>query len=341
MNQDNELDRDRITNLDLLRGLAALAVCIFHFDHGGALGVPSVSRVLSYGYLGVQMFFVISGFIIPYSMLRSGYRIKNIKGFLISRLVRLYPAYIIASLAALSMWYGAALTPGYQGKWPSFSLIQVISNIFLICDFTNTDWLITIAWTLAIEAQFYLLIALFFPFAFSSNNWIRRSAMALWIMSPIMAGKGPTVLTWTALFSLGMIVCQWKSKIIGWPEFVIMVVAAFYAHAEVYSPTQSLVGITTMSAIAFLPQIKFSILTKIGVISYSLYLIHNNSAGPILYFSQKLPDLLWIRIGTLLTSIIISIAVASIFYRFIEKPSHALSRRLRKRLSEIKPAQSD
>ena len=78
MNQDNELDRDRITNLDLLRGLAALAVCIFHFDHDGALGVPSVSRVLSYGYLGVQMFFVISGFIIPYSMLRSGYRLSLI-----------------------------------------------------------------------------------------------------------------------------------------------------------------------------------------------------------------------------------------------------------------------
>jgi len=120
-----------------------------------------------------------------------------------------------------------------------------------------------------------------------------------------------------------------------------MVAAAFYAHAEVYSPTQSLVGIATMSAIAFLPQIKFSILTKIGIVSYSLYLIHNNCAGPILYFSQKLPDLLWIRIGTLLTSIVISIAVASIFYRLIEKPSHALSRRLRKRLSEIKPAQSD
>ena len=83
MNQDNEQDRDRITNLDLLRGVAALAVCLFHFDYDGALGIPSVSHVLSYGYLGVQMFFVISGFIIPYSMLRSGYRIKNIKGFLI------------------------------------------------------------------------------------------------------------------------------------------------------------------------------------------------------------------------------------------------------------------
>ena len=333
MNQDNEEDRDRITNLDLLRGLAALAVCLFHFDYDGALGVPSVSYVLSYGYLGVQMFFVISGFIIPYSMLRSGYRIKNIKGFLIGRLVRLYPAYIIASVAALSMWYGAALTTNNEGEWPSFSLIQVISNIFLICDFTNTDWLITIAWTLAIEAQFYILIALFFPLAFSSNNWIRRLAMALWIMAPIMAGKGPTVLTWTALFSLGMIVCQWKSKMIGWPEFAIMVAAAFYAHAEVYSPTQSLVGITTMCAIAFLPQIKFSGMTKIGVVSYSLYLIHNNTAGPILHFSKILPDSLWIRLSTLVLSVTISIAVASIFYRLIEKPSHALSRRLRKRLS--------
>ncbi len=332
MNQDNEQDRDRITNLDLLRGVAALAVCLFHFDYDGALGIPSVSHVLSYGYLGVQMFFVISGFIIPYSMLRSGYRIKNIKGFLIGRLVRLYPAYIIASVAALSMWYGAALTPNYEGEWPSFSLIQVISNIFLICDFTNTNWLITIAWTLAIEAQFYLLIALFFPLAFSSNNWIRRLAMALWIMAPIMAGKGPTVLTWTALFSLGMIVCQWKSRMIGWPEFAIMVTAAFYAHAEVYSPTQSFVGIATMCTIAFLPQIKFSRMTKIGVISYSLYLIHNNIAGPILHFSKSLPDLLWIRLSTLVLSVTISIAVASIFYRLIEKPSHALSRRLRKRL---------
>ena len=121
--------KQRLTNLDVLRGLAALAVCAFHFDLGGKLGVDVISSVTKFGYLGVDIFFVISGFVIPFAMERTNYRIKDAGYFLAARFFRLYPAYFAAAFLSVGLWFLSTKIPGFQGALPSFSFQEILFNL--------------------------------------------------------------------------------------------------------------------------------------------------------------------------------------------------------------------
>ena len=85
----------RITELDALRGFAAACVVIYHFTHRyndmfqHSFHVP---HWLHYGNLGVQLFFIISGFVIFLTLNRT----QKATDFIVSRLSRLYPAYWVA-----------------------------------------------------------------------------------------------------------------------------------------------------------------------------------------------------------------------------------------------------
>ena len=87
---------DRITTLDLLRLVAALAVVGFHYFFRGAaadgylnVAYPSVATVAIYGYLGVNLFFLISGFVIAWSA--EG---RSWQAFAVARFARLYPGFV-------------------------------------------------------------------------------------------------------------------------------------------------------------------------------------------------------------------------------------------------------
>ena len=68
-----------------LRGIAASMVCLYHFTCGNTSFISNENmfkQVASVGWLGVEIFFVISGFVIPYSMAKNGYQLRNFGGFL-------------------------------------------------------------------------------------------------------------------------------------------------------------------------------------------------------------------------------------------------------------------
>src|SRR5690348_11363931 len=88
---------DRLYEIDALRIIAAVAVVVYHYtfaDFAGGLTMtafPQISPVTRYGYLGVDLFFVISGFVCLLTALN-----RKPHQFVISRIVRLYPAYWVA-----------------------------------------------------------------------------------------------------------------------------------------------------------------------------------------------------------------------------------------------------
>lgn len=103
----NEPSTERLVALDLLRGLAALAIVTRHFPWPG-----DVIAFLPRDYLAVDLFFVLSGFVLArawWPSLSSG---RGARGFLIQRLVRLYPLYLLATLLAAGVAVANGAAPG-------------------------------------------------------------------------------------------------------------------------------------------------------------------------------------------------------------------------------------
>jgi len=115
----------RSTHLEavqVLRGIAALSVAWFHI----AAGTPAVATDSwlrasgAYGWLGVEMFFVVSGFVIPWSLARRGYRpIRDGGSFLARRIVRLEPAYLASLILVVLLQAASSLAPGSQAAMPN------------------------------------------------------------------------------------------------------------------------------------------------------------------------------------------------------------------------------
>lgn len=165
-------NKGRLQSIDALRGFAALAVMLVHACQLGIFNRQPYQEVdrltalinhilllpVSYGFAGVYLFFVISGFCIHlrWAKKQSTGDIGVIEfiPFWKRRIRRLYPAYLAAMVCYLLLNYFA-----YNNEFDSFYIWNVFSHLLMIHNFdTRTVYLIDSAfWTLAIEEQLYLL----------------------------------------------------------------------------------------------------------------------------------------------------------------------------------------
>lgn len=160
----------RYANIDGLRAIAALGVMVEHMfgdllrqtpPAAGPLNVAGDLLVqnVSLGRFGVALFFLISGFVVPFSI--GGER--PLFQFAVSRVFRLYPALWLAlAVLATMAWLG--------GEPPR--AITVLANMTMAPTLFGQPWLSPIYWTLFIELVFYILIALLF-----SAGALRRVAV--------------------------------------------------------------------------------------------------------------------------------------------------------------------
>lgn len=149
------MNNRRLKELDLLRFLAALAVVFFHYAFRGyakgdmsAMPYPLLAEPAKYGYLGVELFFMISGFVIL--MTASS---NNLKVFLISRVVRLCPAFWVCCTITF-------LTILAVGQ-PRFSadFYQYVVNMAFLSELMNVEPIDGVYWSLFVEIKFYLMIS--------------------------------------------------------------------------------------------------------------------------------------------------------------------------------------
>jgi len=153
----------RYYEIDLLRFIAALSVVLFHFtcrghaDHLSPVDYPALSEVFKYGYLGVELFFIISGYVILLSA-----QGKTLSQFIISRITRLYPAYWVAcTFTFLVQRLGKPAVPSLS--WPTeleAPLWVYAVNMTMFQNFLRVPDLDGSYWTLKVELVFYLVIAL-------------------------------------------------------------------------------------------------------------------------------------------------------------------------------------
>ncbi len=167
----------RIDLIQALRAIAALMVAAFHLQAAAIdrTDYDGVFRLFGHGEAGVDLFFVISGFIIYYTAQnRNGLTATE---FVRARFWRVYPPYWGVLLLYLALAGMASLKPGLV----NFSFVvtprSLLNSTLLL---PQPDQILTVAWTLAVEVMFYLLFGLTF-FRFGKRGFF--AAMAAWAVA--------------------------------------------------------------------------------------------------------------------------------------------------------------
>jgi peptidoglycan/LPS O-acetylase OafA/YrhL len=321
--------------MDMLRGVAAISVCLFHCCFAGEfLPHESVlSTIAQFGDKGVQIFFILSGYIIPYSLYQSKYTPRNIGNFLLRRILRIHPPYLLAlflTVTSLSLVLKQPL---------DLSVESVLNNFFYTVPYSSSPWLLNVSWTLGIELQFYFVVGLFFPFFCSKKRVVRWFSILLFLFacfssSFFSAFANPWYIfpTWTPFFVLGIIIFLYENRLIPKPDFILLSLLTFTVLLFEYTKLLSAVSFLTFFFILLCPRLnEVGMTTYLGKISFSIYLIHLPVILLTAHF-MKIKNMISVSsdfaVLTLLTSSVIS---GVLFFYVCEKPFLILAKSLKLR----------
>lgn len=328
----------RIEILHLLRGLAALSVCLFHFGGFNVSGnslLPEgnwLRQITSHGYLGVHVFFILSGFLVPYSANRNGYTYSKWFSFLKRRVLRIEPPYIVS---VLIMFVGYYIVFRFK-HWPfPWTLMDLFYNLTYLVEWVNGSWFNVTYWTLAIEFQFYIVLIVTLPLFYHNRKSVRLlTLLATGLVSFFLDDKSFLVGHWS-LFMIGLITAQYYVAIWSKVEYLLLLLASFILLYFQYFQFDASVLVVAALTIAFFHgfQNMLPIRGFLGNISYSLYITH----CIFLAFVYGMGLELWTSwVGNVywgyalfVIGILLSIGFADLFYRLIERPAQNLSRKMK------------
>ena len=330
----------RFTLLDGLRGLAAFSVVCYHI---GAAGQPRLRDVgpwpltsfLFIGYLGVPVFFVVSGFTIAWSLRNVKMSAPAFGRFLLRRSLRLDPPF----------WAAIALTIllPYQKSAPAASLGVVAANAFYVADLIGVAKLSSVYWTLFLELQFYCVLAglLWLAAAGAGRRGWRAVAPvvlgALFLLSLLQPAihwpdvRGLFIGTWYAFF-VGACLAWFKAGRLKAPYLVLVALpVGLYAALRLTAfPVVVLVtGLLILVATqkdalgSWLggPSVQY-----LGRISYSLYLIHGPAGQRVTKFASRLGTSPTTAALAAVAGLATSLLAAHLLWRLVEVPSMRWSR---------------
>jgi len=160
----------RVPELDGLRGIAVLTVMIYHFSivkNVTNLGIDNAYyRIAAMGWAGVDLFFVLSGFLITGILLEAKSRSPHyFRSFYLRRVLRIFPlyyAYLAAFFIVFPLFAGRVLGPAQMAHFEELEKIQAwlwlyASNLWTFFEGVHTGLATSHFWSLAIEEQFYLI----------------------------------------------------------------------------------------------------------------------------------------------------------------------------------------
>jgi peptidoglycan/LPS O-acetylase OafA/YrhL len=341
--------------IDGMRGIAAVAVVLFHVaaleyfsgNHGVVGWLNGAASAV--GARGVEIFFVISGFVISYSL--RGERIDGsfAMRFALRRSLRLDPPYwaTIAGVLLVSVVM-AKVAGGTSYEMPGAG--TVVANVFYLQGILHKPQLLAVFWTLCYEVQFYLAYLILQALAQVLSRWARWWGEDGWLMGILLVTSGASLAwyaayreagawcgNWWYLFALGAVIYRgWRMdrRWVGAAMCASMAVAA-YGLGSGEAAFGALAGSVICAAIwadRLYVWLGNGVCQYLGRISYSLYLTH------VLVLHLTLSVLTHVRRGHALhdvpayaVMVLAPVVVADLFYRAVERPSHRLAKRVGKR----------
>ena len=342
-NVDLAKAQQRVLVLDPLRGLAALCVVWFHFvgaGHFSGTGIFGEWLTASgkYAWAGVEIFFVISGFVLPYALSKNGYRLRHYFTFLWKRLMRLEPPYLASIAIILIIEAISPLIPGFHGAAFKFELPRLLSHLGYLSSFLNYEWYYIVYWTLAIELQFYLLIALLFPLVAHKRAGVRLAVVVALLLLSLCSKEDYLLLKYLPFFSLGVITFQYYTNLLSTRAWYFwLVVTAFFCFvtlgfaASIFAIAATL-AIAAVKALGGHVEFKNRVwlfLSWTGTLSYSLYLLHVPVGGRVMNLGARFVSGTLGQVFILAMALLLSFIAAWLLHRLVEKPSQAWSARIK------------
>lgn len=313
----------RFDSVQMLRGIAALMVAIFHLaTHSNPDGPlladdNPVRQIALFGPTGVFVFFVISGFVLPYAMNKSGYQWSKFPRFMAKRLIRLEPPYLATLALILLSAFAYAL---FDLKPFAIEPARFFSHFLYLAHILGQDWYNPIFWTLAIEFQYYILIALTFSWINSDLWWKRATWIVLMAGINIALPDDRFIFNYISPFILGFVVYYLMIKRLSKWEVLPYILIAFWLMLQYFGQDWAIAAFFAFFFIYFVQGVS-KWLDWLGEISYSLYLTHGLSGGSIIYLLMEHFHEVWQRVLILFIGIAGSILFAWIFYRIVELPA--------------------
>ena len=321
----------RLAIVEAMRGFAAISVACFHFSGPFDLAIPRTVAAL--GWLGVDVFFVISGFVIPLSLHGRGYRIGQFPAFLVRRMVRLEPPYLASIALLIVLWHLSVLRPGFAGAAPTYGLAQIGFHLFYLIPLTDHAWLSPVYWSLAYEFVFYILVGLTFSTLIAHRSELTGAVLAIvavffhWLQDRL--GLDPHVVARVLEFGVGIMLM--RLVVDGPDRFGANLMLLGLAIVATGLSGGWGLGITAGAAAAIIYACREVQLGRwayvIGGCSYSLYLTHTMIGGRIVNYTRSWAgDSNAVAVALIVLALAVSFAFALLFAYCIERPSRRLSR---------------
>ncbi|MGZ3862614.1 MAG: acyltransferase family protein [Bacteroidia bacterium] len=323
-------DKKHIPSLNFLRGIAALSVCCFHVLSVSFDDYPWFKALFAKGYLGLDLFFVISGFIIPFSMYQNNYAIDKFSKFILKRSVRIEPPYIISFLLIIAARILYTQIHNYNDPQESWTYIHGWNQFWLHFGYLNQYFgyepYVDVYWTLAIEFQFYILMGILYPLLVSNKSWHRYflfiiSCGLFWFLD---LHYNWFIFQYGFLFCTGVLIFLYTVERITAPRLVLLlgIVVSLMYHKNGLDVT--VVALFATACILFIKE-EWKITNFLGKISYSFYLTHVDVAAWFILFSGTfITNDITLRI----TAVFFAITFATAFYYLFERPALRFSKRV-------------
>lgn len=350
----------RFDHIDAIRAIAALLVVWDHVTEElvsvttGGQWLFFLGYGANVGSIGVTLFFLVSGFVIPASLRADRPRGDELRVFAIRRFFRLYPVYWLSLLLGLvAVWW-------IWGK--PIDLETIAANATMLAGPLGYGPILSLYWTLSTELAFYLLCAILFAFGLLGRPLVLALCAAGFALA-VLSGYLPGALDNPALHVLydtgfalhlslmfaGALLRQWYDGELrpGLPRALLLAVLTLWVVLPVWSGTSveggerswaypwfegsKALGLVLFLVLCFRLKPEVRQLAALGRASYSLYLIHMPVGFGLLWLATIVPAFAWLRAELtldLLLALAISIGLAALGYRFIELPAIALGRRL-------------
>jgi len=342
--------RQRLHEIDYLRGIACLAVVAFHYlSRGPRAGwmedalYPGLEAIARYGYLGVHLFFIISGFVILYSAQEASPR-----SFFASRAARLYPAFwVAATLTAVIVWLSGdsrfAVSPAHY-----------MLNLTMFPHWFGVPYVDGAYWSLACELHFYIGVWLVLRCGLLHRiEWL----LAAWLMVSLINAVRPMWpmefwlnAKWAPLFAAGCIfflirrggLNRARGALLAFAYGLALHYAVVEAHSasNIHSPAIVIGIVSSFFAVCLYgalrpPQgLAWPGASLIGALTYPLYVLHQNM-GYVLY--EKARSLSGHPVLSLLGVTLLILFLAWLIHRAIEIPLGPRLRRLLSASPTLKP----